>query len=231
MITRSRLRRWHVWLGWIVGLPILLWTISGVIMVIRPIEQVRGTDLLAKPAPVRLTMPPVPPRIAGVALASLAIEQRAAGPRWVATLPDGTSRLADPANGALLPPLSAADASREVLARYTGTAKLAAVSRTDSAKPPLDLRQPIAAWQVAMADGTHFYVDRGSGKIVATRTAYWRFYDVMWGIHIMDLKTREDTSNPLVIGFGLFALAMSLLALVLLPLTINRRRRRPIRQD
>ena len=231
MITRSRLRRWHVWLGWIVGLPILLWTISGVIMVIRPIEQVRGTDLLAKPAPVRLTMPPVPPRIAGVALASLAIEQRAAGPRWVATLPDGTSRLADPATGALLPPLSAADASREVLARYTGTAKLAAVSRTDPAKPPLDLRQPIAAWQVAMADGTHFYVDRGSGKIVATRTAYWRFYDVMWGIHIMDLKTREDTSNPLVIGFGLFALAMSLLALVLLPLTINRRRRRPIRQD
>jgi len=42
----------------------------------------------------------------------------------------------------------------------------------------------------------------------------------------MDLKTREDTHNPLVIGFGIATLAMSLLALVLLPMTIARKRRR-----
>ena len=43
---RSTLRRWHIWLGWLIGVPMLLWTISGVLMVIRPIEEVRGTDLL-----------------------------------------------------------------------------------------------------------------------------------------------------------------------------------------
>jgi len=31
--VRSRLRRWHVWLGWIVGLPILLWVVTGLAMV------------------------------------------------------------------------------------------------------------------------------------------------------------------------------------------------------
>ena len=75
-----------------------------------------------------------------------------------------------------------------------------------------------------MDDGTRFYVDASSGQIVATRTRWWRFYDLMWGIHIMDLKTREDTHNPLVIGFGMIALAMSVLGTILLTKTIRKRR-------
>ncbi len=231
MITRSRLRRWHVWLGWVVALPFLLWTVSGLIMVWKPIEEVRGNHLMAEPKPMRLDGPAVPPVVAGVPLASLKLEQRAAGPRWVVVLPDGMTRLADPRSGALLPRLSAADAVREVSARYTGEAKVQSVTRTDPASPPLDLRREITAWQVKMSDGTNFYVDSGSGEVVAKRTGWWRFYDFMWGLHIMDPKTREDTHNPWVVGFGGLALAMTVLALFLLPTTINRRRRKPIRRD
>lgn len=220
--TRSRLRRWHVWLGWIVGLPILLWVMSGLLMVAKPIEEVRGEHLLNKPRPMRIALP-VPPAVGGVALKSLALEPRAAGPRWVITLPDGTTRLADPASGALLPPLSAADAVREVSARYTGDARVVSATRTDPKAPPLEFRQPIAAWRVALDDGTHFYVDASSGAIAARRTAWWRFYDLMGGLHIMDLETREDARNPLTIGFAIAALATALLALVLLPMTTKRR--------
>jgi len=226
MITRARLRRWHIWLGWIVGLPILFWVISGLVMVVRPIEEVRGTHLLREEQPVRLSAAPVPPRIEGVPLTSLALVQRAAGPRWVATLPDGMTRTADPATGQWLPEVSAMDAAKEVLARYTGSASVAEVKRTDPDNPPLDLRRPIPAWQVTMSEGTRFYVDARSGDIVATRTPFWRFYDWMWGLHIMDLETREDTHNPLVIGFGVVALVTTILALVMLPLTIRRRRKR-----
>jgi hypothetical protein len=220
------LRRWHIWLGWIVGIPLLLWIVSGLMMVARPIEEVRGEDLLAEPPPMRFTGLVVPPAAAGVPLASLTLEQRANGPRWVVKLPNGRTRLADPATGVLLPPLSAADAAREVVARYTGKARIRSVARTDPERPPIDLRRPIAAWQVRMSDGTHFYVDAASGAVVARRTAWWRFYDLMWGLHIMDLETREDTHNPWVIGFGAVALVTTILALIMLPLTINRRRRR-----
>ena len=58
--VRSRLRRWHVWLGWVVGLPILLWVVTGLVMVARPIEEVRGEHLLRDPAPMRMALPPVP---------------------------------------------------------------------------------------------------------------------------------------------------------------------------
>jgi hypothetical protein len=226
---RSRLRRWHVWLGWVVGLPILLWVVTGLVMVAKPIEEVRGEHLLREPGVVRLDGPAVPPAIAGVPLRSLTLEPRAAGPRWVIVLRDGTTRLADPATGALLSPLSAADALREVTARYVGDANVVAAERTDPAWPPIELRRSIAAWKVTLADGTHFYVDAGSGEIVARRTRWWRLYDLMWGLHIMDPKTREDTHNPLVIGFAIVSLLMSLLALTLLPMTLKRRSKSEVR--
>ena len=103
---------------------------------------------------------------------------------------------------------------------------MSSVSRTAPDTPPLELRRPIATWRVSFEDGTNFYVDAGSGQIVARRTAWWRFYDLMWGLHIMDLETREDMHNPLVLGFGLLAAVTSILAIVMLPLTIRRRRKR-----
>jgi uncharacterized iron-regulated membrane protein len=224
--ARSRLRRLHVWLGWIVGLPVLMWTVTGLVMVARPIDEVRGIGLLTEPAAMRLPVEPVPPRVAGAQIKSLKLEPRTGGPRWVVVLGNGTTRLADPMSGALLAPLTAADAASEVTRRYIGSAKVTSVMRTDPDKPPLELRRPIAAWRVAMNDGTHFFVDAGSGEIVARRTGWWRVYDWMWGLHIMDMSTREDTHNPLVIGFGIAALVMSLLALALLPLTLKRQRRR-----
>jgi len=225
MTVRSSLRRWHIWLGWIVGLPFLFWVISGLVMVVRPIEEVRGSDLLREPRPVVLRSAPVAPRVEGLELQSLAIAQSASGPRWVATLANGFTRSADPATGDWLPELSAFQASREITARYGGKASIASVSKTDPDNPPLDLRRPIPAWQVRMTDGTHFYVDARSGQVVATRTRFWRIYDWMWGLHIMDLKTREDTHNPLIIGFAVVALVTTILALVMLPLTIRRRKR------
>ena len=90
----------------------------------------------------------------------------------------------------------------------------------------LTLRRPISAWQVTMKDGTRFYVDSASGQIVATRTRWWRFYDFMWGLHIMDPGTREDTHNPWVIAFGLIALAVSVIGSILLPQTIKKKKGR-----
>ena len=86
MITRSRLRRWHVWLGWIVALPFLFWTVSGLVMVWKPIEEVRGNHLMAAPQPMRLQGVAVPPAMADVPLSSLKLEQRANGTRDEARL-------------------------------------------------------------------------------------------------------------------------------------------------
>ena len=224
MTVRASLRRWHMWLGWLVIVPMLFWTVSGFVMVARPIEEVRGTALLRDPAPLALAAPAVPPSLDGISVASLTLEPRAAGPRWVILLAGdpARSRLADPVTGRLLGLYGAADAQREVLSRYTGIARVAAVTRVDPVNPPIELRRSLDAWRVAMDDGTHFFVDAGSGAVVARRTRFWRVYDFMWGLHIMDLQGRKQTHNPWVVTFALLALVMTLMALVLLPLATRR---------
>lgn len=220
--VRSRLRRWHVWLGWLVGLPMLFWTVSGLVMVAKPIEEVRGTDLIAPPKAISFNEALVAPEIQAWPIIAVKLEPRADGPRWVIAFADGKSRLADPATGRILPRLGAADAAREVTARYTGKAKVVETSRVAADSPPLELRRAMDGWRVRMSDGTHFYVDGGSGEIVAKRTSWWRFYDIMWGLHIMDLQGREETHNPWIVTFAALSLGMVLLALTLLPMTIRR---------
>ena len=223
---RKTLRRWHVWLGWLVGVPMIFWTVSGLVMVARPIEDVRGTSLIRDAAPIASTRGVVAPMIEGRTIAGMKLESRAAGPRWVIAFADGGSRLADPATGALLPALGAADASREVMIRYTGQARVVEASRVAADSPPLELRRAMDGWRVRMDDGTHFYVDAGSGEIIARRTRWWRIYDFMWGLHIMDLQGREETNNPWVVTFGALSVLMALLAIILLPLTVWKRKRR-----
>jgi hypothetical protein len=221
---RQRLRRWHIWLGWIVGLPLLAWTLSGLVMVARPIEEVRGEGLIAEPPGLPAGLAPVPPAIGPRPVASLRLEPRPDGPKWLIRYADGGARLADALTGRLLPPLPAAGAARIVESRYTGKARVAAVDLTAAGSPPLDFRRKVAAWRVTMSDGTRFYLDSATGEILARRTRWWRFYDLLWGIHIMDLKTREDSHNPLVIAFGIAALVTTILALAMLPMTAKRRR-------
>ena len=224
MGIRASLRRWHMWLGWLVIIPMLLWTVSGFVMVARPMAEVRGTALLRAPMSMALRGPAVAPVLAGLPIAKLTLDPRAAGPRWVIRLAGEPerSRLADPATGRLLAKFGAADAQREVMSRYTGAARVAAVTRIDPANPPIDLKRSLEAWQVRMDDGTHFYVDAGSGEVVARRTRWWRVYDFMWGLHIMDLQGRMQTNNPWVVTFSLLALVMTLMALVLLPLATRK---------
>ncbi|MEO6113156.1 MAG: hypothetical protein ABIP07_01740 [Sphingomicrobium sp.] len=228
---RKTLRRWHVWLGWLVGVPMIFWTVSGLVMVARPIADVRGTSLIRDAAPIASTRGVVAPMIEGRAIAAMKLESRATGPRWVITFADGGGRLADPATGALLPALGAAEAAREVSSRYTGQAKVVETSRVAANSPPLELRRAMDGWRVRMDDGTHFYVDAGSGEIIARRTSWWRIYDFMWGLHIMDLQGREETNNPWVVTFGALSVLMALLAIVLLPLTVSSRNRKRVTPD
>ncbi len=226
MKTRASLRRIHVWLGWIIGVPMLFWTASGLFMVARPIEEVRGSALRATPPALEVPRTLVPPDVAGGVLRALVLEPSAGGTVWIATLADGRMRRADPGTGRWLPPISAAEARRIAAASYARASVVTALERTPADAPPLDLRRPRPAWQAVFADGTHLYIDADTGAVLALRTAQWRWFDWMWGLHIMDLQSREDTSHAVLIAFAGLALVGTILAIVLLPLSQPRKRAR-----
>jgi len=223
---RRGLRRIHIWLGWVIAIPFLVWVVTGALMVVTPFDKVRGNEMLAPPVPVALTAAPVVPTFDRRAIRSLTLEQRAPGARWIIRYQDGGAALADPATGQLLPAFTAADAEAEVRARYRGEETISGTDRTSAEEPPIDLRRPLETWRVTMTDGTRFYVNAASGEIVTHRTETWRFYDFLYGLHIFDVFARDNINNIWAQMFAWIGAVSVVLALVLLPFTLRRRRRR-----
>lgn len=214
----QRLARWHIWLGWLIGLPLLMWTLTGLVMVSRPIDEVRGEHLRAevveRALPAQLALPAIPegqPRPVEVTFVT-----GTQAPVALARFADGTTRRFSGETGAALPDLSASDA-RDVLARSIVTdSPLVEVRKFDADEPPADFRRPIDVWRAEYEDGTRVYVGRATGEVLAVRTRFWRIFDFMWGLHIMDLQTREDSSHPILILFAALGVLGSLMGIVLL---------------
>lgn len=211
---------WHIWLGWLIGVPLLLWCVSGLVMVAKPIEEVRGNHLRrvvaeqalppGNPAPV-LNAIDRPTDIADIH--SFMRDGRAITD---VTHLDGRVERYDAMSGKRLEPLGEAEARAIVAKRIVGGERVTQARLFDAAHSPADFRQPKAAWQLTLADGTRVYVAQDTGEIAAVRTRWWRFYDFFWGLHIMDLQTREDTHHPTLILFATLALTGSILGTTLL---------------
>ena len=208
--------RWHIWLGWLVGFPTLMWMVTGLYMAAKPIEEVRGNHLRVEQAVQPLVLP-------GSALASAEFpirEMRAVmqDGRAVAILTgmDGSTRRVDIQSGAALPALSANDARLIVAEQIKGGDQIRSVTAFDADNVPFDSRREMPVWQVALEDGAHIYIGRDTGQIEAVRTRWWRGFDFMWGLHIMDLRTREDTSHPILILFATLGVIGALLGCILM---------------
>ena len=214
-----RFAKWHIWLGWLVGVPILMWTVTGLIMVIKPIEEVRGNHLrkevaeraLPSDTQIAVTLPAESTR--PVRSVTTQIERGETVTRI--TYMDGQSERFR-ADGRPMSPLSEVEARMIVAENIEGGDRVENTARFEADDVPFDFRRPIPVWQVALEDGTHVYVGTETGDIEAVRTKWWRTFDFVWGLHIMDLQTREDTSHPILILFAGLGVLGSLLGCVLM---------------
>jgi hypothetical protein len=225
MRPRRAFYRLHLWTGWLIGVPLLFWTVSGLWMVARPIEEVRGSALRAEQPRLVLPAQVIAPQTDGRPILSAKLEQRPWGPQWTIDFADGGVGRFDPVTGRYLKRLSLLEARQAALASYAGTAKLEALQFVAADKNPLELRRERPAWEADFDDGTHVFIDADSGALLAVRTEQWRWFDFMWGLHIMDLQTREDTHHPILIVMAAFAGIGTIFGLVLLPMASRRRRK------
>jgi len=81
-------------------------------------------------------------------------------------------------------------------------------------------------WQVNFDDfgSSSFYISPTTGELVTKRHDFWRGFDFVWMLHIMDYKTREDITNWLLRSFILGTDLLSITGIVLLVFTIGRSR-------
>jgi uncharacterized iron-regulated membrane protein len=213
-----QLARWHIWLGWLIAVPLLMWTITGLVMVSRPIDEVRGEHLRQShqaPLPpgssysIRLPARPLQP------ITDARVRMQGGAAVTLVTYEDGSIERIG-ADGTPLPPFTESDARALVARNIQGGDKATAARLFMADQVPLAFRRPMPVWQIVLESGTHVYVGQRSGAIEAIRTSFWWVFDVMWGLHIMDLNGREDTHHPLLILFAALSVLGVLIGTVLL---------------
>lgn len=218
--------KWHIWLAWLTGIPILMWTVTGLIMVWVPIEEVRGTHLRAEIDAVQtegLVLPQLPDTVQSVTLQNFVD-----GPGWLVVEADGGRYRYSASDGRLYNPL-VEDGAREIAeAAFAGEAELEAVTYFPADQVPLDFRRPVNVWQAHFSDGTNLYITAQTGEVMAVRTGWWRTFDFVWGLHIMDMQTRdlETQSTFNHVTLLLFAILSVLGSLLGCTLMFRRRKAR-----
>lgn len=208
-------RRTHKWLALVVGVQVLLWSLTGFYMVAVHIDHIHGDHLVRIPAaePFDLAGLSSPSQIVAAApgATEIRLQRRLDQPVWRAETPDGPA-LFDARTGTRLAPPREVEVRALARAIYTGSAEIASVRLLTVAPQEMGGRKP-PFWQVEFEGWNRptLYLSAQTGELISRRHAAWRVFDIAWMLHIMDYDERSDVNNPLlrVATWSAFAMAIS----------------------
>lgn len=207
-------RRIHKWIGLILGLQFVIWTISGAMMAVLDMGEVAGGERAAAVETASLQNANAWPAVRQ-ALGSSPITTMAVRPLLDRNIlevgtPNGL-RLFDAGTGAVIQ-VDAPLARRIAEAAYPGAAEVTSVSRLDELTLPVR-EHSLPIWRVDFADNDNssYYVSASTGKLLERRNDTWRAWDFFWMLHNMDYVNRTSFNHPLIItvGFGIVWLAIT----------------------
>ncbi|RIX27149.1 hypothetical protein D3M59_11340 [Sphingomonas edaphi] len=215
-------RKIHKWVGLILGLQFVIWTISGAIMALLDMDKVGGHSTAA---PVE-AVSPWPSKM--VPVGSLGpVEQLSL--RRVLDRPvyelvhDGDLRLLDAITGqplVITGPVAGAIAKQA----FHHDSPITSIERLE--KPNLEAREHEGPmWRINFADeeNSSSYVSAVSGQALVNRGDTWRTWDFVWMLHNMDYVNRSSFNHPLIIFVAFGALWLSFTGFYLLFKSFRRR--------
>lgn len=235
-IHASRWRHWHRWLALLVGLQMVVWGLSGAYMVLFELPFIHGNHLV-KPSHSE----PLPssavrdfsavaqryPRATEIALSSLWLNNQAQPVFHIQRR--GRIQLI---HAATLQPIELKADDIKAIATRTyalGDVPITHINLLTEQAPSEISPRLLPVWQVHFADNSDssLYFSARTGQLVSKRHDYWRGFDIMWMLHIMDYDTRSDTQNNLLRSIIIGNLLFMVTGVVLIIVTIIRRQ--PVR--
>ena len=212
------LRLLHKWIGLIIGLQFLLWTLSGAGMALIDMDQVDG-GARRESAPVQLGTtdgwPRVQAELAGTTVRSVSL--RPLLNRYVYEVgTSGGTVLFDAASGQRVS-IDAAVAQQVAVAAYAGAEAVKNVAPLDRLAPAVREHE-LPIWRVDFNDpqNSSFYISGSTGALLERRNDSWRAWDILFMLHSMDYVNRTDFNHPLIITVGFAAVWLAVTGLYLL---------------
>jgi hypothetical protein len=226
-----KLRRWHKWLGLILGIQLLVWCVSGFYMVSLDLDFIHG-DSLVKDLAMHLpgSRPIVPLAellpsgvvVTNIRLRALPDEESAI---YEIETRDGLVRI-DAHTGRRLGPINESRVRALASHYYAGSGIVKQVQLLTDRLPVEARGHELPIWRVDFDDWleTSFYLDVATGTLVARRHKFWRLFDTMWMLHIMDYGyNRHDVNNTLLRVVSIAGIAVGITGVWLLFHSFRRR--------
>lgn len=215
------IRRGHRFMGVILGLQFLAWTIGGLYFSWTRIETIRGEDIRkeATSLPITDSLAPLDElilslrrteqveEIAAVQLIEILgvthyqIHYQTQGKK--------KTRLADARTGRWRDPLSEAEAVSLAQSRLIKSGPVESVTYLQTTGSHHEYREkPLPAYAVRFGapSSTTVYVAAEWGTVQSFRNNQWRVFDFLWMLHTMDYQGRDDFNNALLRAFSVFGL-------------------------
>ena len=196
MKTKKFTRNLHRYLSIFVSIQLLLWTISGIYFAYNKIELVRGEQYrLPKNVEYRIFD----------RLGTSIIETIQYGEKSYKTYPEGN----------VIEPLTKEEAIK-ITAQKT-TLNPLEVSLVTELYPGAEYRGSLPVYKVETdtKDDINVYVGYMTGDIGSIRSDSWRIWDLMWSLHIMDYRERDNINNILLRILSILALVTSISGITL----------------
>jgi len=225
------IRRSHRYLGVLLGIQFVLWTIGGLYFSWNNIDEVHG-DFQRKRVPllssnIQMVSPSMVldsiKKIHRIdSLVSIQLIDILGKPfyqiRCISALHDMQSHkdhqelmnhLADAQTGSLRPPLSKEEAVAVAKRYFVDESKVVNVESVDSIHPHHEYRSgelPAYAVSFEHPTKTTVYVATELGTVQKFRNDKWRVFDFLWMLHTMDYEGRDNFGNLLLRVFSIFGL-------------------------
>lgn len=214
------LRRAHKYIGLVIGIQLLMWTVSGLFFSLNPIARVRGETETTEPRSLDSETAYVSPKVAidqltekaeGLEIMSIVLRPHLGGAVYEIRYRDqGHTRwaTADARSGVIRAPLDEAEAVAVARQDFSEPAAILAVDLiTETASGSEYRGRPLPAYRVTFDHslGTRLYVSTDRAAVTARRNNRWRWFDLFWALHIMDYGERDDFNTlwlQLIAGLG-----------------------------
>ncbi|UII78080.1 PepSY domain-containing protein [Flagellimonas sp. CMM7] len=211
-------RKWHRYLGVILGIQFFLWTLGGLYFSWTNIEEIRGSTLKKKDAPIFVSDTLVSPSIFtqnlgdNDSIVSLEVFSNLNHPAYRLIVRTGEGEkvfLFDAKTGQKLPSLSKKQSIDVAKAKLSVNAPITMVEYlTETGKHHEYRGRPLPAYAITFDEpaNTTVYVSTEYGNVQTFRSNKWRVFDFFWMLHTMDYQERDNFNNLLLRAFALFGL-------------------------
>ena len=234
MIRFARISRTaHRWLAWIVGLQVVVWLATGLVMSLLSSERVKSEHLknpTHRPALLAdWELIPLPALIVdfgdrGVSVAAASLQTIADDVVYDVTATDGARLLVHARTGEILTPIDAAVAER--IANMDRVSGGPAAATELLHEPDTEYRGATPVWRVSYddEDSARVYISPITGEVIGRTNSMWRLHDFVWMLHIMDYDERRDYNNWILRAVAIMGGLFALTGVGVLSSTIRRRR-------